>query len=242
MCLIVVGVGASARHSLLVAANRDEQHTRPALPAAWWPDAPRVLGGRDLSAGGTWLALDDRGRFAAVTNIRDPQRPLALRSRGSLVADFLTGDHSAAQYAARVVQDGAAFGAFNLLLFDGRELHFASNRAKATPLATGLHAFSNAPPGTQWPKTATALHGAAAVLEKAAPVEALFELLAQRADSGEPERRFERAHFVVGPTYGTRCSTVVLVAADGTVTFAERTFDAAGAPTGEVRETFTLRR
>ena len=242
MCLIVVGVGASARHPLLVAANRDEQHARPTLPAAWWADAPQVLGGRDLTAGGTWLAVDDRGRFAAVTNVRDPQRPLALRSRGSLVAAFLTDGHSAAQYAARVVQGGAAFGAFNLLLFDGEELHFASNRAPAARLATGLHAFSNAPPGTEWPKTATALHGAAAVLDNAAPVEPLFELLARRADGGEPERRVERAHFVVGPTYGTRCSTVVLVAADGTVTFAERTFDAAGTLTGEVRETFALQR
>jgi len=242
MCLIVVGVGASARHPLLVAANRDEQHARPTLAAAWWQDAPQVLGGRDLAAGGTWLAIDDRGRFAAVTNIRDPQRPLALSSRGALVADFLTDGHSAAQYAARVVQGGAAFGAFNLLLFDGRELHFASNRAPAARLAIGLHVFSNAPPGTEWPKTATALHGAAALLENAAPVEPLFELLARRADGYEPERRVERAHFVVGPTYGTRCSTVVLVAADGHVTFAERTFDATGALTGEVRETFALRR
>ncbi len=243
MCLIVVGVGASARHPLLVAANRDEQHARPTLAATWWPDAPQVLGGRDLAAGGTWLAIDERGCFAAVTNIRDPQRPRALRSRGTLVADFLTDGPSAAQYASRVVQDGAAFGAFNLLLFDGRELHFASNRAPATRLATGLHAFSNAPPGTEWPKTATALHGAAAVLDDAAPVEPLFELLARRAGDGdEPERRVERAHFVVGPTYGTRCSTVVLAAADGNVTFAERTFDAAGALTGEVRETFGLRR
>ena len=142
MCLIVVGVGASARHPLLVAANRDEQHARPTLPAAWWADAPQVLGGRDLTAGGTWLAVDDRGRFAAVTNVRDPQRPLALRSRGSLVADFLTDDLPAAQYAARVVQGGAAFGAFNLLLFDGEELHFASNRAAASETVAACQAVA----------------------------------------------------------------------------------------------------
>jgi uncharacterized protein with NRDE domain len=243
MCLIVVGVGASERHRLLVAANRDEQHARPALPAAWWPDAQQVLGGRDLAAGGSWLAIDGRGRFAAVTNVRDPQRAPRSRSRGSLVAGFLAGGESAAQFAARVVQDGDAFGAFNLLLFDGRELYFASNRAPAAQLATGsLHAFSNAPSGTQWPKTASALQGATAVLANAAPVEPLFDLLAQRAGRGEPDLRIERTHFVVGPVYGTRCSTVVLVAADGSVTFAERTFDAAGTLTGEVRELFALRR
>src|SRR5687768_15648989 len=119
MCLIVVGLGASVRYPLLVAANRDEQHARPTQTAAWWPDAPHILGGRDLLAGGTWLAVDERGRFAAVTNIRDPERPLGLRSRGSLVADYLGGLESAAHYAARAVRDGAAYGAFNLLLFDG---------------------------------------------------------------------------------------------------------------------------
>ena len=95
MCLIVVGVGATPRYPLLVAANRDEQHSRAAAAAAWWPQPP-LLGGRDLQAGGAWLAVDRRGRFAAVTNIRDPQRRAAARSRGSLVADFFAGDASAA--------------------------------------------------------------------------------------------------------------------------------------------------
>ena len=242
MCLIVVAVAASARYPLLVAANRDEQHVRPTQAAAWWPDAPHVLGGRDLSAGGTWLAVDDRGRFAAVTNIRDAQRPLGLRSRGSLVADYLGGSESAARYAALASRDGPGFGAFNLLLFDGSELHFASNRSPAVRLDNGLHAFSNAPPGTEWPKTASALRGAEPLLAQAAPIEPLFALLAERDETGAPERRYERAHFVVGPTYGTRCSTVVLVGADGGVTFAERSFDTAGLPAGEVRESFTLDR
>ena len=91
MCLIVVALGAAPRYPLVVAANRDEQHARPTRAAAWWSDAPHVVGGRDLQAGGTWLAMDRRGRFAAVTNIRDPNRPIGLRSRGSLVADFLLG-------------------------------------------------------------------------------------------------------------------------------------------------------
>src|SRR5262245_51229901 len=100
MCLIVVGLDAAARYPFVVAANRDEQHARPTQSAAWWPQ--RVLGGRDLAAGGTWLAVDARGRFAAVTNIRDAQRPVGLRSRGSLVAEFLLGREPAASYAARV--------------------------------------------------------------------------------------------------------------------------------------------
>jgi uncharacterized protein with NRDE domain len=243
MCLIVAGVGASTRYRLLVAANRDEQHARPTQSAAWWPDAPHVLGGRDLMAGGTWLAIDNRGRFAAVTNIRDLERPLGLRSRGSLVAGYLTGSDSAADYAAWAVRDGAAFGAFNLLLSDGRgELHFASNRSPAARLAAGLHAFSNAPAGTEWPKTASALRAAEAVVALPDPVEPLFSLLARRDDTGDRTRRHERTHFVVGPSYGTRCSTVVLIDAALQVTFVERTFDSSGALVREVRESFVLER
>ena len=96
MCLIVVAIGAAPAYPLIVAANRDERHARPAAPAEWWPDPPHVLGGRDLEAGGTWLAVDRRARFAAVTNIRDPDRRPGLRSRGSLVVDYLAGGASAA--------------------------------------------------------------------------------------------------------------------------------------------------
>lgn len=240
MCLIVVGIDAAARYPFLVAANRDEQHARPTQSAAWWPQ--RLLGGRDLLAGGTWLAVDPRGKFAAVTNIRDQKRPPGLRSRGSLVANFLLQDVSADSYAQHAVRDGADFGAFNLLLYDGRELHFASNRTAAMRLGSGLHAFSNAPPGTEWPKTGSAVADAQRALAERVPLEPLFELLARRHDSGPVELRHQRTHFVVGPTYGTRCSTVVLVDSRGELTFAERTFDAAGALAGEMRETFALER
>jgi len=241
MCLIVVGLGAASGYPLIVAANRDEQHARPTRSAGWW-EAERVFGGRDLEAGGTWLAVDGRGRFAAVTNIRDREPRTGPRSRGVLATDFLTGSDTAAHYAARAVRDGADFGAFNLLLFDGHELHFASNRGTATRLRVGLHAFSNAPPGTEWPKTASALAGTERLLTHSAPVEPLFALLAERDDSGADELRKQRSHFVVGPIYGTRCSTVVLLGATGRIMFAERTFDATGAFVGEVRESFELDR
>ena len=239
MCLIVVGLDTTARYPLLVAANRDEQHARPTRRAEWWPEG--LLGGRDLSAGGTWLAVDSRGRFAAVTNIRDPLRAAASpRARGALVTDFLTGEAPARAYAARAVRDGETYGAFNLVLSDGGELHFASNRAATMPLASGLHAFSNAPPGTEWPKTASALAGARAALATQSPLEPLFAMLAARDESSPPELRYQSTHFVVGSTFGTRCSTVVLVDAERRVTFAERSFDASGELVGETRETFTL--
>jgi len=241
MCLIVVAVGVAPRYPLIVAANRDEQHSRPAARAAWWPEPAHILAGRDLRAGGTWLGVDRRGRFAAVTNIRDLERPVGLRSRGSLVVDYLANAGSAQRYAARAARDGAEFGPFNLLIGDGPGLWFASNRAPPAKLGVGLHSFSNAPAGVEWPKTASARAGTERVLEDPAPLEPLFALLAERDDSGSAER-YQRTHFVVGPVYGTRCSTVVLVDAAGRVTFAERSFDATGRGVGEVRESFDVER
>jgi uncharacterized protein with NRDE domain len=241
MCLIVVALGASPHYPLIVAANRDEQHARPTARATWWSDRPRVLGGRDLEAGGSWLAMNRGGRFAAVTNIREAKRPVGKSSRGSLVADFVADLAPAAEHAARAVRDGAAFGPFNLFLYDGRELMFASNRAAAAQLGAGLHSFSNAPAGVEWPKTASARAGVERLLSHAAPLEPL-ELLAERDDSGSAEQRYQRAHFVVGPVYGTRCSTVVLIDSSGRATFTERSFDAEGHPVAEVRETFEIER
>jgi uncharacterized protein with NRDE domain len=242
MCLIVVAAGIAPHYPLIVAANRDEQHARPAARAAWWADVPGVLGGRDLKAGGTWLALGRNGRFAAVTNVRETPRPLGLRSRGALVPRFVVGRESAAEFAGRAAREGAEFGPFNLLLFDGRELHYSSNRADAAALGAGLHAFSNAPAGAEWPKTATARAGLARLLAEDALVEPLFALLAARDDSELPEQRYLRSHFVVGPIYGTRSSTVVLVDAGGRATFAERNFDEAGRLAGEAEVSFELQR
>jgi uncharacterized protein with NRDE domain len=240
MCLIVVGLRATPRYPLLVAANRDEQHARPTRAAAWWPGSPEILGGRDELAGGTWLAVDRRGRLAAVTNIREGQPRAQLRSRGALAAEFVAGLEPTERYSARAAREGERYGAFNLLLFDGTELYYTSNRAPAERLGPGLHALSNAPPGQEWPKVASARDGAMALLDNPAPLEPLFELLADRALDAAADTRYRSAHFMVGPTYGTRCSTVVLVDAAGELNFVERSFDSGGRLIGEVRERFRV--
>src|SRR5437016_557368 len=70
MCLIALAHRASERWPLVIAANRDEFFARPTRAAHWWDDAPGVYGGRDLRAGGSWMAVTRRGRFAMVTNVR----------------------------------------------------------------------------------------------------------------------------------------------------------------------------
>lgn len=241
MCLVLVALEAAAAWPFILAANRDERHARAATRAAWWADPPHVLAGRDLQAGGSWLAVDLRGRVAAVTNIREAERRSAPRSRGSLVAEFVAGDAVAADYARATTSDSAQFGAFHLLVFDGRELHYTSNRAPTAKLGRGVHAYSNAPHGIEWPKVASARAGAARLLHASDPLEGWFELLAERG-TGPAEDRHRHAHFLVGDGYGTRCSTVLLVDGAGQALFAERSFDAAGEVTTEVRESFALRR
>jgi uncharacterized protein with NRDE domain len=242
MCLVVIALGVAPRYPLLLAANRDERHARPTQSAAWWPEQPRVFGGRDLSAGGTWLGVDRRGRIAAVTNVRDGEPRAAPRSRGELPVGFLASGESAARYAERLHATAADYAAFNLLLVDGQKLHYSSNRAPTLELGAGVHAFSNAPYGADWPKTVSARAGMQQLLQQAAPIEPLFDLLAERSASDSAEERYRSAHFVAGPVYGTRCSTVIVLDAAGTLTFAERSFDAAGERSGEVRETFALDR
>jgi len=242
MCLVVVAHAAAARYRFVMAANRDELHARPARPAGWWTEPPQLLGGRDLVAGGTWLGVDRRGRIAAVTNVRDGTPREAPRSRGALVTDYLAGAESAAGFAALSAAAGSSFAAFNLLLFDGAELWYTSNRASTARLTPGVHAFSNAPAGVEWPKTESARDGATRLLAEADPLEALFELLAMRSSDEPPEERYHSSHFMAGPVYGTRCSTVILLDDQGTLTFAERSFDAGGLRTGEVRERFTVPR
>src|SRR6266700_1366731 len=91
MCLIVFAWRTHPRHRLILAANRDEYFGRPTAPATFWHDHPGVLAGRDLEAGGTWLGITPQGRFAALTNYRNPaDQKTGAPSRGALVSDFLT--------------------------------------------------------------------------------------------------------------------------------------------------------
>src|SRR5918999_6149596 len=145
MCLILIALDTHPHYGLIVAANRDEFYDRPTAAAGFWEDAPDVLGGRDLQAGGTWLAIDRGGRFAAVTNYRQGTRePTAPRSRGLLVSDYLTTETEPRSHIERVRKDAALYNGFNLIAGDARELFYFSNR-EGVPraLAPGVYGLSN---------------------------------------------------------------------------------------------------
>lgn len=246
MCLVTLAVAPSPGVALLLTANRDELHARPTDPAAPWPDAPEVFAGRDRRAGGTWLGVTCAGRFAALTNVRDPAARREGLSRGLLVASVLTARESLDDVAARALEEAPRYPAFNLLVGEGsRVLYVRDDGAAPQELTPGPHALSNARLDDPWPKTIRALGALDRALTSPAPFAPAFEALADTTIAADAELprtgvplEIERAlspAFIVGPTYGTRCSTVLLVGTDGSIEIEERSFGPNGTPGGVVR-------
>ena len=250
MCLIALAWGVHPRYPLALIANRDEFHGREAAPAGYDPEHAHIYGGRDLLQSGSWLLVSTRGRLAAVTNVRVGANPeVAPRSRGALVRGFVSGDASADAYLTALAADAPDYGRFNLVVWDGTTLAFASNHPHYAThaIAPGVHAMSNGAFDASWPKSMHATRALSAWLEGTAddaPMLAeLFDALAETTpapDAALPDTgvglALERAlspPFVRGERYGTRCSSVVLVDADDGITFVERRFGPNAQPLGE---------
>ncbi len=252
MCLIALAWNAEPEHRLLLLANRDEYHARPSAPLSWWPDMP-ILAGRDLLEGGTWLGLSRQGRVAAVTNVRgaDAGRRFA-RSRGALVTDFLRDRQPAADWAAALAPQAGAYGGFNLLLYDGRDLVYASNRPSfgVALVAPGIHALSNAALDTPWPKVTAARTRLQWALSEQADDDRLLDSMNDRhcADDtdlpdtgvGLSAERLLSPAFIRSDAYGTRCTSLLRLHSDGRVLLRERRYDAAGANSGETAQQLQL--
>ena len=214
MCLIVLGWRTHPEFPLIVAANRDEFHARPAAAAAFWQDQPGILAGRDLEARGTWMGVSRSGKFAAVTNYRGAKEPRAIESRGALVSRFLANGSSSQDYMEHVKT--GLYSGFNLLASDGEELWWMSNRGgEPHRLEPGIYGLGNTL--LDAPEVDGIKNTFAAELSLAPAVEPLFTLV-------EKEK-------ILHPEYGTRCSTILL--AGKRTRYAERTF----APDGSAGET-----
>jgi len=218
MCLILVAWRQHPQYPLVVAANRDELHARPAQRAGFWQDHPEILAGRDLEAKGTWLGVSRSGRFAAVTNYRGGRDPHAAESRGTLVSKFLLSDLAPGKYPSSL--NPASYSGFNLLVADRDDLWWLSNRdGGSRRLDPGSYALGNLLLDT--PEVMGIKQRFAGT---PAAVEPLFSLLAEAK--------------IVAPGYGTRCASVLLADNDGRLQFAERPFDPAGADGRTVRYEF----
>lgn len=235
MCLLLIAHQHHPDYRLVVAANRDEYYQRPSEQAAFWGEHPSLLAGRDRKAGGTWLGVSRDGRFAAITNVREPAASnSSLRSRGELPLRFLLSKQSAETFLQQLRDHQQQYAGFNLVVADPHQLLFFSNRGddQIIALPAGIHGISNGRLNEDWPK----VNRGKALLQQALDQDPsgpeLMQILSDRqqpADEQLPNtgvglemERVLAPCFIQSPTYGTRCSTVVMQNHQGEVQFAER--------------------
>lgn len=225
MCVVAVGLHVHPEWPLLLAGNRDEYHARASDPVHSWPGTSAIIAGRDLVSGGTWMGVSQTGRFAVVTNIRDPNGPDPDKeSRGMLVTDWLADEIRP--------EELDRFNPFNLLIGDMARAEYFANRPfpLRRALDKGLHIFSNGPDGEPWPRKDRLEQAFGAWLaDGAGHPEQIFELLADETESVPVGERI----FIRNPVYGTRCSTLIAVNRLGAGFISERRFDAEGVAEGE---------
>lgn len=238
MCLIFLSINDHPKYKLIIAANRDEFYARKTAAADYWTDHPEIVGGRDLEAMGTWMAMTKSGKIGMVTNYRDlknlnPNAP----TRGLLVSDFLTNDYQSEEYLKELHLKADQYNGFNLLVGDMNELYYYSNyQSKILKLEAGTYGLSNALLDTPWPKVKKGKEKfALAIGEDVIEVDRLFQMLQDEGialdnelpDTGldlERERALS-AMFIKTPNYGSRCSTVVLVDRNNQISYSERVYN-----------------
>ena len=245
MCLIVFSFQQDQNFPLVVTANRDEFYRRPTRSAHWWSDLP-IFAGRDLEAMGTWLGITGSGRFAAVTNVREPGRNVvALRSRGELTRDYLTSMDSPRTYLQELQQRATDYAGFNLLVGDHTELWFYSNRDREPhQLQPGLYGISNGAFDEPWPKLTSGKQAMAEQLRLGPDTEQLATILLDSqvyADHLLPQtgvplewERLLSSRFIRSDNYGTRASTVLTVSSSGVIDFLEQNFSEDGIAADQV--------
>ncbi|MFT6057409.1 MAG: hypothetical protein ACJA2D_000963 [Pseudohongiellaceae bacterium] len=244
MCLILFAHQIHSNYRLVLAANRDEQFARPTQQASFWKDenqSTEILAGRDLQAGGTWLGVSRSGRFAAVTNIRDPsQAEKKLKSRGELTLNFLKHNESAKDYAESLAEQFDQFAGYNLLIGDESALYYVNNFENIiTPLEPGYYGLSNGVLNSAWPKITNGKIALEQLIESNAELttDALINIMtskvqasdAQLPDTGIPielERTLS-SMFIENSErqYGTLCSTALITDINGETRFSEQNYN-----------------
>ena len=238
MCLLFLSYRATPGFQLVVAANRDEFLKRPTAPLDFIDKEKTILAGRDLQGGGTWLGITAQLRFAAITNYREPAATLAdAPSRGKILMDYLTGDLGAGQYIRALAASGDKYNGFNLILGDGKDLYYYSNRAVGPQLlAPGFYGLSNHLLDVPWPKVVRGKELLRPKMVETARIDPL-QLLSVLEDNHRPPdeqlpdtnvglawERLLSTIFIDGTDYGTRSSAVITVTDEGDVEFLEKTF------------------
>lgn len=235
MCLILFAYQNHPQCRLVLAANRDEFFIRETATLAFWQDAPHVLAGRDLEKGGTWLGVTRKGRFAAVTNFREANRPQKDGpSRGHLVSEYLKMEHSPLLYLNELQLSADRYNGFNLLLGDNEAMYYFSNRENRIKLLqAGVYGLSNHLLDTPWPKVERGKEKLETCLDddEIDPIR-LIDIMSDRyrpIDSELPNTGVSLAWervlspiFISSADYGTRSSTVLLIGNNSDISMTER--------------------
>lgn len=234
MCLINFHFQAHHTYPLIVVANRDEEYARPTKEAHFWEDAP-ILAGQDLQEMGTWFGVTKQGKFAAITNFRDPSLPKAPKSRGEIAKNFLTSDIHPELFIENLRKTRSEYGGYNVLIGDQNELyHYNNIFDEMNIIPPGTHSLSNCSLNTPWPKVVKGKELLSETVKDFFLVEDLFAINQndekapddELPDTGvgiELERELS-SMFIKMPHYGTRAMTVLLMNRNGEVIFVERTF------------------
>lgn len=238
MCLISIAYQYHPKYKLILLANRDEFYQRPTREAHWWDENESVFGGKDLQAGGSWLAVSKNGKIGAITNFRNPSRIIKNKiSRGQILSNYILSDISEKKYINELSDTGENFEGYNLLLGNQENLyHFSNINQKLTSITPGVYALSNHLLNTPWPKVEKAKKVMHKLIEtgNVIDVEAAFKLFSdkQRAPDdqlpntgiGLSYERHLSSIFIDIPQYGTRATTLLMIDNENKVYFEEREF------------------
>ncbi len=243
MCLIVFAWDVHPKYKLILAANRDEFYHRPTAPLGYWEEYPEILGGRDLEAGGSWMAVDTKGKFAAVTNYRDLKNiKKDATSRGEIPTNFLTQEISPKAYLEGIDIKASDYNGFNALIGDQQELfHYSNYENKINTIQPGIYGLSNALLDTPWPKVERAKAKFSNIIHNDWMTPELIKMMEddtlardeQLPDTGvsyDLEKGLSPMCIRM-ENYGTRCTTVITMDREGEINFTERSF-----PVGERKD------
>lgn len=237
MCLIFLAINKHPTYKLVIAANRDEFHQRKTAAADFWEDHPEILGGRDLEAGGSWMAMNTSGKISMVTNYRDFHNlKTAAPSRGHLVTDFLMDGNDVESYLKSIEPTAQEYNGFNLIVGDQTKIGYLSNYKEGIEiLSDGIYGLSNGLLDSNWPKVIRGKENFAELLKEDVIADTLVEMLHNEDRAPDDQlpntgldierERAVSSMFIKSPGYGTRCSTVVLIDHHNQVEFTERVYD-----------------
>lgn len=237
MCLIVFSYKHHPDYKLIFAANRDEFYDRPTRPAQFWDTSPSILAGKDCLAGGTWLGINRRGEFGALTNFRDPSiQKENPPSRGGIVINYLKQKTNSKSFLKELHKKSNRYMGFNVLLGSAKQMfHYSNQQQQISQIKPGIHGLSNYLLNTPWPKVQRAKRTLTELIStENFDEENLFTLLQDDTqapddklpDTGIPDELEKQVSpiFIKTEKYGTRNSTILLIDNNGKVTFEERCY------------------